>query len=120
MPRAKASNGLPAMPEKAWQGQLLQLARLFKWSWWHDTATNAPRVCHRCKAPLRIPRNEPGWPDLLLVRDDTLIVAELKKDDGKLEPEQTAWLERFKAVRRIMVVVWRPRDHADVVRVLEG
>lgn len=100
----------PKLSERAWQGQVLQLARLFRWAFWHDNATNAPRRCPRCKEPIRIPRNTKGWPDLFLLRDDTLVIAELKAESGAPTHEQREWLERFRRVRRILVVVWKPRD----------
>lgn len=108
---------LPKLTERAWQGQVLTLARLYAWRWWHDVATNAPRACPHCKKPLKLPRNDPGWPDLFMVRGDTLIVAELKSDRNSPTPEQRAWLEAFRQVRRVVVVVWKPRD---VERVAEA
>lgn len=109
---------LPKLTERAWQGQVLTLARLFGWRWWHDAATNAPRACPHCKKPLRLPRNDPGWPDLFMVRGDTLIVAELKSDRNYPTPEQRAWLRAFEQVRRIVVVVWKPKDVDRVAEVM--
>lgn len=94
------------------------LAILFKWRTFHDQATNAPRACPSCKAALHLPRNDPGFPDLLLVRDDVLIIAELKADRGRLSPEQKEWLAAFRAVKRIAVVVWKPKDWDEIERTL--
>jgi hypothetical protein len=91
---------------------------MFSWATWHDVATNAPRACPHCKRPLKLPRNDPGWPDLLMVRGDTLIVAELKSDRGSTTADQRAWLDAFRQVRRVLVVVWKPRDAEQVAKVL--
>jgi hypothetical protein len=108
---------LPKLTERRWQKQVLDLAALFGWGAWHDRATNFPRRCPSCKVDLRMIRNDPGWPDLFLVRDDTLIVAELKTDRNYPTPAQRAWLDALRRVRRIVVVVWKPRD---VERVTEA
>jgi hypothetical protein len=101
---------LPKLSERGWQGQVLMLARLFGWRWWHDRATNFPRACPHCKKPLKLARNDPGWPDLFLIRGDTLIVAELKSDRNYPTADQRAWLDAFRQVRRVVVAVWKPKD----------
>jgi hypothetical protein len=109
---------LPKLSERGWQQDVLKLARMFGWRWWHDVATNAPRACRHCKKPLSLPRNDAGWPDLFMVRGDTLIVAELKSDRNYPTADQRAWLDAFRNVRRIVVVVWKPRDAQKVAEVL--
>ena len=116
--RSGGFQAVPRLAEKAWQAQVLTLARMFGYRWWHDVATNAPRACPHCKTPLKLPRNDPGWPDLFLIRDDTLIVAELKSDRNYPTPEQRAWLDAFRKVRRIAVFVWKPRDVQQVTEAL--
>ena len=61
-------------------------------------------------------RNAPGWPDLLLIRDDTLIVTELKRDRGSLTAEPAAWLVAFQRVAKVIVKAWRPKDLDEVMR----
>jgi hypothetical protein len=109
---------LPKITERAWMGQVLKLANLFSWKSWHDRATNFPRACPHCKHPLRMIRNAAGWPDLFLLRGDTLIVAELKTDRNYPTPEQREWLDAFRQVRRVVVVVWKPRNAQEVAEVL--
>jgi hypothetical protein len=111
---------LPPQSERSWQQAVLRIARLFGWRWWHDVATNAPRACRHCKKPLELPRNDPGWPDLFLVRGDTLIVAELKRDRNYPTADQREWLEAFRRVRRIRVEVWKPRQAQQVAEILAG
>lgn len=114
-------------------GQVLKLAKIFRWAWWHDVAVNqAPTcgrrrsgrrcggrlVCERCGEPMEPVRNDPGWPDLFLVRDEDLVIAELKRDGEEPTPEQRGWLRAFAAVRRVRVEVWRPRDVDAVTKLL--
>lgn len=127
-------NFLPALPKQSEAGWLQELIgklayrgltrtggllRMLGWDLiFHDEATNAPRRCPNCKAEIWLPRNAPGFPDVLAIRDDTLIVAELKSDRGRVRPDQQAWLDAFRRVRRIVVAVWRPKDIDDVTRAL--
>ena len=109
---------LPRLTEGRWMRQLVGergIATMLRWRSWHDRATNFPRRCPECKAELKMIRNDPGWPDLFLIRGDTLIVVELKSDRGTVTPAQRAWLAAFRGVRRIVVDVWRPKDLDDKV-----
>lgn len=54
-----------------------------------------------------------GYPDLTLVREGRLILAELKSEKGKLTPEQQQWLDTFLRYGQehdgcCEVYVWRP------------
>ena len=57
-----------------------------------------------------------GFPDLVLVRRDRLVFAELKMQKGRLSPLQTDWLHDIRTVARaiqtgnVEVHVWRPAD----------
>ena len=81
----------------------------------HGHATEGrPRACPACRGKgysYRTPveGDGQGWPDLVMVRRDRLIVAELKSDDGTVDREQLAWLDAFEAVTKPPeVYVWRP------------
>jgi hypothetical protein len=50
-----------------------------------------------------------GFPDLVLLRDGVLLVAELKVGNNKLSPSQAAWLAAFRAAG-VAASVWRPGD----------
>jgi hypothetical protein len=90
--------------------------------------------------------SEPGWPDLTLIRrrDRRLIFAELKSEKGQLSPRQAEVLDLLRLFATpvpalcgsgphgrerpeprlaccppwIQVVVWRPRDLAEIGEVL--
>ena len=82
------------MTEKAWQQQVLEVSTLCRWQHFHVFDSR---------------RSDPGWPDLVLVREPELLVAELKTDRGRLTVEQARWLERLVACG-VEAHVWRPRD----------
>lgn len=82
------------LSEKAWQGQVVELAGLYQWSHFHVFDSR---------------RSDPGWPDLVLVRPPELLVAELKTDNGRLTSAQREWLGLLAACG-VETHVWRPRD----------
>lgn len=53
-----------------------------------------------------------GWPDLVLVRD-RILFRELKRDGGKLSPEQLQWLLDLEAAGQD-ARVWTPADWDDI------
>ena len=90
----------PRLTEKAWQGQVLTLARMFGWRAYHTYDSR------RCVA---------GFPDLVLVRRPRVLFVELKTDRGRLSQSQREWLDALRDCH-VEVYVWRP---ADVERVTE-
>lgn len=80
--------------EKAFTEQVIAAARLGGFAIFHDYATNIPRLCPHCKRPMRLIRNPPGFPDLVLVKDRVLY-RELKVKGGSLTPDQRAWRDRL-------------------------
>lgn len=57
-----------------------------------------------------------GFPDLVLARE-RVVFAELKSERGKVQPEQSDWLERLRAAGA-EAHLWRPSSWDDVVAVL--
>lgn len=53
--------------------------------------------------------SEPGFPDLVIVGRSGLLYRELKRETGKVTPEQHAWLDALDAVGQD-AGVWRPSD----------
>jgi hypothetical protein len=89
------------MSERQWQQQVIDLARLFHWGYYH---THDSR------------RSNPGFPDLVLWKDRT-IFAELKTNHGRLTADQRRVIHQLIGAGA-EVYVWRPRDLDDVQRVL--
>jgi VRR-NUC domain len=97
---------LAAQSEADWQAQVLEWARLGGWFAYsiHDSRTQ-----HWATSS--------GFPDLLLVRAERVIAAELKTETGRLTNAQAEWLAAFDATGRVETYVWRP-SMADAVRAL--
>ena len=93
---------LPAMTEKDWQKQVVDLAKILGW-----------RVYH----PFLSKWSEKGWPDLALVRE-RVVYAELKRENGKVSPSQVEWIYALTAAGQ-EVYVWRPSDFDEVARILQ-
>ncbi len=87
------------MSERDLQAEVVDLATRFGWLVYHT---------------YRSTRSEPGFPDLVLVRSERLIFAELKSEAGKLTMAQENWMVRLSLVPGIEAVVWRPSDLEDV------
>jgi len=66
-------------------------------------------------------RSEAGFPDLVLLRGDVGIVAELKRS-AKERPTaaQETWLEAWRAVRRVEVRLWTPELWTEIERLITG
>lgn len=108
---------LRSVTEREFQAQVLTLAARLGWQAWHDRATNAARRCSACGATRRVPRNDPGWPDLVLVRRPRVVFAELKSERGAPTAEQEAWLDELRACGQ-EAYVWRPSQLDEIEEVL--
>jgi len=60
-----------------------------------------------------------GWPDLALLRDEVLILAELKSEHGRERPEQRLFREKANRIRVVECYLWKPRDEQEIWRILE-
>jgi hypothetical protein len=115
-----------AMTEAALLGTVRRLAVVFGWLTYHT---------HRSD------RSEPGFPDLVLVRQGRLIFAELKRQKTRPTTAQRRWLDALTVVAAplevpdpcgfetdqpfpspVEVHLWRPLDLLDgtIERVLRG
>lgn len=96
--------GLKPMGEREWQSQVLGFAALHGWRVAHFRAA---RTAHGWRTA--VSADGKGFPDLVLVRGNRLIFAELKRDGEVPTPEQEQW---FKALRgtQAEVYLWEPRD----------
>jgi VRR-NUC domain len=98
------------MSEAALQAAVIDLAHVMGW-----------RVAHfrpafergRYRTP--VDADGAGFPDLLMVRDGRIIVAELKSATGRLSAAQTEWLDAFARCHRVVVAtqVWTPKEWLD-------
>ena len=112
------NNYTPYITEADFQKQVIELAHLFGW-----------KVCEFRKARLkkrgqdtyRTPfgADGAGFPDLILIRDNVLLVVELKSERGKTTPAQEQWLSAFTKAG-VISRVWRPSDWDTIVLTLQG
>lgn len=105
------------MTEAQFQQQVIDLARLYGWLVAHFRPA---RVGDSWRTPVQA--DGAGFPDLVLVRGDRLIFAELKGERGALSTSQHVWIDRLREVaaaveahtgplrHTIEVHVWRPSD----------
>lgn len=92
--------------EKEFQAAVIALAKRHGWMAYH---THDSR------------RSAAGFPDLVLLRGDVGIVAELKRS-AKERPtaDQQTWLEAWEAVRRIEVRLWTPDLWTEIEAMITG
>ncbi|MBA3890146.1 MAG: VRR-NUC domain-containing protein [Gemmatimonadaceae bacterium] len=91
--------------EVDFQRQVLDLAQLKGWKSAHFRALMDRRG--RWSTPVQ--GDGAGFPDLLLIKGERLIAAELKSDTGTVAPAQHEWLQAFRNAGA-EVFVWRPAD----------
>lgn len=93
----------PAISERAFQAQVADLAKWTGWMIYHTHFST---------------HSAAGFPDLVLARAPRLIFAELKTERGKLSPEQSGWLGDLTGVPGVETYCWRPKDVAEISRIL--
>ena len=84
-----------AMTEKQFQSKVVELAELLGWKVYHTYDSR---------------RSAKGFPDLVMVRRDTLLFLELKVGSNKVTPFQHNWLSALSQVKRIRVKEIYPAD----------
>ena len=89
--------------ESAFQAEVISLAKRLGWLVYHTRDSRG---------------SEPGFPDLVLVKDTVLFV-ELKTDTGKLSEAQQMWQSRLKQAGAYCEV-WRPMDMEAILKVLSN
>ena len=101
--------------EKQFQAAVVEYAELNGWLVYHTYDSR---------------RSNPGFPDLVLVRDGWLVFAELKTEKGVVSRKQREWLEALAAVSwrlstrpgyepaLILARIWRPSDWPQIEQAL--
>ena len=87
--------------EAIFQDQVLQIATMNGWLWFHATPKQLKNGIWRTDGK--------GFPDLVLAHYDRgVIFAELKTSDGRITPAQKIWAVALG--RHVEYYVWRPAD----------
>jgi hypothetical protein len=110
---SRAKLRLPGITESEFLDQVLQYAKL---RGWRSAHFRPAKTIDGWRTP--VSGDGKGFPDLLLVRGDRVIVAELKVGKNKLTLEQIAWLAAFKGAN-IPAFVWTPGEWPEIERTLE-
>ena len=88
--------------ERQFERQVKELASIYHWKYYHTwTSIHSPK----------------GFVDVVMVRGDRLIFAELKSEKGKLTPYQQEWVDTLRDTGA-EVFVWRPSDFNHIVEIL--
>lgn len=95
--------------------QVLGLAKLYKWR----SAHFRPGMNRRGVWQTAVAGDGKGFPDLVLIRGDTLLAIELKVGRNKVEPEQQVWLDAFSGVPGCYAMEWRPQMWDQIAGILE-
>jgi hypothetical protein len=95
---------LPPILEKEFMAQIAQLARIRGWRVFHDYDSR---------------RSVPGFPDMLLIRGEQILVFELKVGRRKTTPEQEDWLAAFLNTGKVGAYTLRPTDWPLIETLLE-
>ena len=103
--RGRRHDPLASVTEKAFQQQIIDLARTLGWKTFH---------------PYDSRRSDPGFPDLVLVKPPRVVFAELKRESGQLSPAQLVWFGLLSQCRGVEVYVWRPSNVDGVIATLQG
>jgi len=99
-----AAAAAPRQTEKAFQAQIVELAIRLGWLVFH---------------PWLSIHSQPGFPDLILVRDTRLLAIECKRDGEQPTPEQWRWLRALDATTSVVAYVARPGgDWGEIERIL--
>jgi hypothetical protein len=100
------------MTEAELQSAVVECAQLLGWRVAHFRPA---RTAHGWRTP--VGADGAGFPDLVMVRDGSVLVVELKSATGQLTPEQRVWLAAFEAAAArhpsVRSFVWRPADWLD-------
>jgi hypothetical protein len=108
---------MPKMTEKEWQNQVLELAKLLGWKRAHFRTVRVQRKNGSVYYETPVQANGKGFPDLIMVRGNRLIAAELKRDGEKLEPDQEEWARVLRNTP-VEVYAWCPSDFELVQQIL--
>jgi hypothetical protein len=92
------------MTERELQDAVIGMASLLNWMVLHQRPARTQNGWRTAV------QGNPGFPDLVMVRNRRMIVAELKAQRGQIGFDQATWLNRLKDVPGVEDYVWYPAD----------
>lgn len=99
--------------ERAFQSAVIDLAKTYGWrvAHFHDSR-------RQVKPGVFVgDQTAAGFPDLVLVRRDEVLFAELKTEKGQVKSEQSSWMASLEMANQ-RVYLWRPKDWPQIEEVL--
>lgn len=105
---------LKPISEKQFMRQVIQVGHLFGWK----VAHFLPAMNRRGQWRTAVMADGAGFPDLVLVRGKTAIVAELKVGRNGLTEAQQDWIAALHAAG-VRAYCWRPEMWPEIERILE-
>lgn len=97
---------------------VIDMARLFGWRVAHFRTVRVQRKDGSFYYETPVQGDGAGFPDLLLIKGDVGIVAELKVGKNRLTDAQASWIVKFNKVG-FRVYEWRPKDLPEIERILK-
>jgi hypothetical protein len=108
--------------EAAFQAALIEQARSWGWKVAHFRKVRVQRKGGKTFWQTPVGADGAGWPDLVMVRNNRVILAELKVGKNTCTNEQISWLEAWEVVAayapKVSVFVWRPEDWSRICQAL--
>jgi hypothetical protein len=98
--------------ERQWQAWVIHNAMYNKWSHYHAPDNKPDGLTGKVQMIVA------GFPDLVLVKGNRLVFAELKREKGKVTEAQKVWLKRLEATGA-ECYIWRPSQWEEVLAILE-
>lgn len=95
--------------------QVIEAGHLYGWRIAHFR----PSMNQRGQWSTAVQADGAGFPDLVMVRGDRLIFAELKSEKGKISDRQYDWLQVLTKAKQSEVYIWRPSDWHKIVEILK-
>ena len=99
--------------EATFTSQVIRMAQVFKWR----VAHFRPAMTKRGRWVTAVQGDGAGFPDLIMLRHNRRIMAELKSDKGKATVAQQAWLAAAMDAD-FEAYIWRPKDIDQIERLL--
>ena len=104
--------------EQEFQQHVITLAKTYGWrvAWFRPVRIQRANGTTYYETP--VGADGKGWPDLFLVRGEQAIFAELKRQNGTLEPAQKQWRSDLLGAG-CLYYLWKPSDLDEIESVLK-
>ena len=113
----------PKITEAAFTSQVIKLAQTLGWKTAHFRPGMTSRIGKEGEAIWVTPvqGDGVGFPDLVMIRQGRLVVAELKSENGIISTAQIKWLEAFDTLKiGIEVYLWHPAQFEEIAEILNN